>query len=168
MLWFLVAQAQYCNKLELTTKHITPRQSYVKYGASDTFTPEKNQLCEKFITVTKEEIFKNIHPITVGLKKSYMDDLNKKEVTSRTISLIKNHSTTSITASTAKALEKEDNVQLENLKLLIDDCAAIAVKKLKEKKKKKRKKNKAHTPITSELNSSSTTGEKNPLTPFKP
>ena len=73
--------------------------------------------------------------------------------------LIKSRNTASITASTAEALEIEDNVQPENLKSLIDDRAAIAVKKSKEKNKKKRKKNEAHTFTTSEINSSSTTSE---------
>ena len=111
----------HCTKVLFTNKHITSRHNRVEYGASDTFTPEQNQLCDTFCDVAKKEIFHSILPITVGLKKSYIDELNKKEAISRTKALIKNRNTTSITASTAEALEKEDNVQPENLRALIDD-----------------------------------------------
>ena len=139
------------NKQDFTTKHIATRHNRVNYGASDTFTAEEHKLCEKFIKVATDNIFLHITPVTVDLKRSYIDGLNKKEAESRTEALIQNRNTSSITTATAEALEEEDNVEPEKLVSLIDDRTAIAIRKSdKNKSKKKKKTDTRHTNTSGE------------------
>ena len=72
-------------------------------------------------------MFTNIQPITVDLKKSTLT-LNRKETEVRTKALIKNRKTSSITASTAEALEIDANVQLYNTIHLIYYKSVLGVR----------------------------------------
>ena len=110
-------------------KHIDTRYNRVDYGASDTFSDDGSFLCIQISRITKEKIFRHISPVTIDLKKSYIDNLNIKEASSRTKALINNHGIISITTATATVLEKEQHADPKLMMNVMDDRADIAIKK---------------------------------------
>ena len=75
-------------------------------------------------------MFPQINQISSDLLRQYIQALNEKEAIFRTETLLKNKNTTSATAATAEALDVEANVTPRNLKSLIDESTATAVKNL--------------------------------------
>ena len=133
-------------KRAFVKQHIDPRAERITYLSDAKTTDEQYEVADKFKELVCNKCFPSIKQLTIDLFATYTQKLNEQEAEKRTEALIKNRDTASITAATAEAIEKEQNVKPKHLVSLIEECAEEAITNAQKKKNKKSKKEKKNLP----------------------
>ena len=138
----------HARKKTFLSELIAPHSEMIKYIHNDSLTEVQKTTASEFLKSAASIIFPCIPDVTYLLFDKYVVNQNIKVAISRTEAFISNNKSTSITAATATAIDKEESVKPKQLVSLIKDTAVDIldnkikddIKASKKKKGKKRRK----------------------------
>ena len=138
----------HARKKTFLSELIAPHSEMIKYIHNDSLTEVQKTTASEFLKSAASIIFPCIPDVTYLLFDKYVVNQNIEVAISRTEAFISNNKSTSITAATATAIDKEESVKPKQLVSLIKDTSVDIldnkikddIKASKKKKGKKRRK----------------------------